>query len=138
MNGKIILTICSVIAILLVCGVIGTFACPLIHPHNQVVVVKLKDGRNMETIETEISKMPHVKKVIVKTKEEQWSNYVNKMDLPKMENPFKDTIIIRVDRQKNIKEVFENVSQKDYVDTVNYSTEAKVYEGVGSAFIKGI
>ena len=137
-HGKIMLMFCSVIAILLACGVIGTFACSLIQPHNQVIVVTLKTGTNIETQETEILKIPHVKKIKVKTKEDQWSNYVNKWDLPKMENPFKDTIIIRVDKQKNIEEVFEKVSQKDYVEKADYSTEADVYDGLGKAFIKGI
>ena len=91
----------------------------------QSLIVTLKNEANINTSKDKISKIPQVKIVKIKYRDEEWSKMVNKMDLPKMENPFKNEFIIKVKKDANVKGIYDSIKQLDFVESVKYAHEAK-------------
>jgi len=89
------------------------------------IVVTLKNDAKLDMARSKILEIPQVK--IIKTiyRDEEWSRMVNKMDLPKMENPFKNEFVIKTKRNADINEIYSNIKEMDFVEEVKYVSDTK-------------
>ena len=56
----------------------------------QQIVVTLKNEANIDVSKNKILEIPQIKITKIQYRDKEWSKMVNKMDLPNMENPFKN------------------------------------------------
>ena len=89
------------------------------------ITVTLKNDAKMDAAKDEISKIPQIKIIDIKYRDKEWSKMVNKMDLPRMENPFKNEFTLMPNKNANIKEISDKINGMDFVEKVEYSTETK-------------
>ena len=137
MNNKFLnVLLASVVAIIVIPIFFGTmfFSYVLRSTEKKIIVVVIRAKTNIETVKEEISKIPHVKKIAIDYKDEQWDDMDNELEDFGMGIRNKDQVKIRVDKQKNLKKVFDKVSQLDYAENVNYFPDTGVFDGVGRAF----
>ena len=82
------------------------------------IIVTLKNEADIEKSKTAILQIPQIK--IIKTiyRDEEWSRMVNKMDLPKMDNPFKNEFIIRLNKNADKDEIFNKIKDMSFVEKV--------------------
>ena len=45
---------------------------------------------------------------------------VNKYDLPNMENPFKNEITIKINKNANVNEIYNKLKETDFIENVQY------------------
>ena len=89
----------------------------------QNMTVTLKDNADIDTSKNIISKTLKVKIIKVTDRNKEWSKMVNRMDLPKMENPFKNEFIIQMNKNANINEIYDKIKGMEFVENVEYISD---------------
>ena len=89
------------------------------------IIVTLKNTSDIYVSKKEILKIPQVKITNIKYREKEWSKMVNKMDLPNMENPFKNEFTVKIEKNANINEIYNKIKDMDFVENVQYITNTK-------------
>ena len=92
----------------------------------QNMIVTLGNDVKMDKAKKEISAIPQVKIVKITDRNKEWSKMVNKMDLPNMDNPFKNVFVIKVNKKADINEIFNKIKGIDFVENVRYATESEL------------
>ena len=87
---------------------------------NQKILVILRNDAKLDASKAEILKLSKIKIIKITDRDKEWSKMVNKMDLPKMENPFKNELIIKVNKNANADEIFNKIKGMDFVENVEY------------------
>lgn len=87
------------------------------------VSVYLKSSADPNQAAAQAKQLPHVKRVKIVAKENSWENMKKDMQLPNIKNPLPDTLHVRVDSQKNIKSVADNLSKQSYVEDIRYAKD---------------
>ena len=125
MNKKILIIIIALIPFIIA----GSAFSSTIN-RKKVIVVSLKNEANIEVSKNEVLKIPHVKKITVVYRDEEWSKYVNKYDLPKMENPFKNELIIKTDKPENMENVYNEIQRKDFSEEIRYDSDKTLIQKI--------
>ena len=125
MNKKILIIIIALIPFIIA----GSAFSSTIN-RKKVIVVSLKNEANIEVSKNEVLKIPHVKKITVVYRDEEWSKYVNKYDLPKMENPFKNELIIKTDKPENMENVYNEIQRKDFSEKIRYDSDKTLIQKI--------
>ena len=128
MDNKILSVL--VIVILLV-GIFSVFATVvyakgsnfLCHKKNDLIIV-LKNDANLDKAKFEISKISHVKITKIQDRNKEWSKMVNKMDLPRMENPFKNEVTIKTNKKADLDEIRNKIKEMDFVEDIKNISES--------------
>ena len=94
-------------------------------PKKTTMLVILKNDADITLAKTKISKIHKVKIVWIQDRNKEWSKMVNKMDLPKMDNPFKNEVVIKLNRKANTDEIINNLKSMDFVESIKYEPEIK-------------
>ncbi len=126
MNKNILLIIFVILISLIVTG--SAFSSTI--NRSKVIILTLKNEADIEKSKNEVLKIPHVKKISITYRDKEWSKYVNKYDLPKMENPFKNELIVKVDKKINLEEVFNEVQKKDFSEKVRYDLDKTLMQKI--------
>ena len=92
------------------------------------LTVILKNEADINKSKDRILTIPNIKIINIKYRDEQWSRMVNKMDLPNMENPFKNEFVIKVSKNTNINEVFKQLKEMSFVEDVKFVSDTKCTE----------
>ena len=79
----------------------------------------------MDIYKKKISKIPQVKITNVQYRDKEWSKMVNKMDLPKMENPFKNEVTLKTKRNADINEIYNKIKEMNFVEDIKIVTNTK-------------
>lgn len=128
MNNKLL---SAVAAIVLFTGIFTLFVtvtkaeCSNLFCSKKQIVVTLKDDANIDIAKDKISKIPKVRIINIQNRDKEWSKMVNKMDLPKMENPFKNEFTIKINRKANIDEISKVIKEMDFVVDVKDVSDTK-------------
>ena len=89
------------------------------------MVVTLKNETNLETAKDIILKIPHIRIIKITDRNKEWSKYVNKYDdLPNIQNPFKNEIFIKTNKDANINEIYNKIKEMDFIEDVKYVPDA--------------
>ena len=127
MKIKIILTI-----FILLAGIFTIFitvanakSLNFIYSKKQNMIVILKDNANINKSKEKISEIPKIKIIKITDRNKEWSKMVNKMDLPKMDNPFKNEFIITIKKNTNITEIYNTIKSMDFVEDVKYDFDTQ-------------
>ena len=91
----------------------------------QNIVVILKNEANIDTSKDEISKIPQIRIINIQYRDKEWSKMVNKMDLPNMENPFKNEFTIKINKKANINEICNKIKEMNFVESVKYDSDTE-------------
>ena len=94
-------------------------------PEQQKIIIILKNEANMDVSKDKISKIPHIKITNIKDRNKEWSKMVNKMDLPNIENPFKNEITVKINKNANLNEIYNNLKETDFVENIQIYSESK-------------
>ena len=94
----------------------------------QNMTVILKNDANIDVSKKKISEIPQVKIIKIKYRDKEWSKMVNKMDLPKMENPFKNEFTVKMKKNANAEEIYNTIKKMDFVEDVKYPSEMECSE----------
>lgn len=139
MSNKVIVMLSIAVGIFAIPVIIGVlfFSFLLKTTENQIIVAVINPKVNIEDVKEDIIKIPHIKKIFIEYKDEQYSDIYDEMDNYGLGAKYKDQVKIKVDKQKNLNKVFEEVSSKEYVDKANYLPDTEVFDGVGRAFRVG-
>ena len=78
----------------------------------------MKNDANIDTSRDKISQIPHIRIIKTTYRDKEWSKMVNKMDLPKMENPFKNEFIIHINKNADINEIYNQIKEMDFVENI--------------------
>jgi cell division protein FtsX len=89
------------------------------------IVVILKNEAEIEKSKIAISKIPQVKIINITYRDKEWSRMVNKMDLPNMENPFKNEFAIKIKKNSNKDEIINKIKNMSFVEDVKYDFNIK-------------
>ena len=87
----------------------------------QTITVILKNEANINEAKDKISKIPNIRITKIKSRDEEWSRMVNKMDLPNMENPFKNEFTLKPKKNVNTDEIYNKIKEMDFVESVKVS-----------------
>jgi len=121
MSNKLLLT---VIIIVLFTGLFTTVvyakSSNLLSFKKHKMIITLKDEADINVSKDKISKIHQVKIINIKDRNKEWSKMVNKMDLPNMENPFKNEFIISINKNANINEIYNQIETMDFVENIQY------------------
>ena len=125
MNTKVIYT---VITAILLAGIFITVVCAkgfnfLCAKNN--ILVTLKNDVDMNKAKITITKIPQIKIIKTTYRDKEWSKMVNKYDLPKMENPFKNEFVIKINKKANIDEILNKIKEMSFVEDVKYMPDTK-------------
>lgn len=122
MNNKLLITILA--AVILFSGIFTVFI-TVVNAKNcskaQNLTVTMKNETDMDKAKKEISKLPKIKIIKITDRTKEWSRMVNKMDLPKMENPFKNEFVIKTKKNANIDEIYNQIKEMDFVENIEYT-----------------
>ena len=88
----------------------------------------LKNDADVDAAKIKIAKIPQTKIIKIIYRDKEWSKMVNKMDLPKMDNPFKNEITVRLNKKANINELSAEIKEMDFVENVEYIPATKCRE----------
>lgn len=129
MSNKVI---SAVVIVVLFAGIFAAFTTVvnakglnLLCSKKQIMTVILKNEAKIDTAKDKILEIPQVKIIKIKYRDEEWSRMVNKMDLPNMQNPFKNEFIIKINKNANIGEIYNTIKEMDFVENVEYNPEKK-------------
>ncbi|MCR5266602.1 MAG: permease-like cell division protein FtsX [Cyanobacteria bacterium RUI128] len=92
----------------------------------QNMIVTLGNDVKMDKAKKEISAIPQIKIVKITDRNKEWSKMVNKMDLPNMDNPFKNVFVIKVNKKADTDEIFNKIKGIDFVENVRYAFESEL------------
>jgi len=70
-----------------------------------------------------IRQMEHVQKVKIIAKENSWRDMKDQMRLPNIKNPLPDALHVRVDNQRYIRSVANNIVKQNYVEDIRYAQD---------------
>lgn len=87
------------------------------------ISVYLKPQANANKTKNKITKLEHVQKVKVITKETSWRDLRREIDIPDIENPLPDTLHVKVDKPENINTVFNEVKKVSGVADMSYAQD---------------
>ena len=115
-------------AILTIFGILFRFTLSLSTFANELgnvleISVYLKSGTSPSIVKDRIHEIKHVKKVILKTKDESWGSLKQELGLHDIENPLPDTLRVKVDKPENIDEVFSKIKPIQGVEDMGYAKE---------------
>ena len=91
----------------------------------QNIIVTLKNDADVNKSKEIISKIPQTKVINIKYRDKEWSKKVNKYDLPNMENPFKNKFTVRVNKNTDINEIYNQIKEMDFVEVIKYDSDKK-------------
>ena len=91
----------------------------------QNIIVTLKNDADVNKSKEIISKIPQTKVINIKYRDKEWSKKVNKYDLPNMENPFKNEFTVRVNKNTDINEIYNQIKEMDFVEVIKYDSDKK-------------
>ena len=94
----------------------------------QNLIVTLKNDADVNKSKEIISKIPQTKVINIKYRDKEWSKKVNKYDLPNMENPFKNEFTVKVNKNTNIDDIYNQIKEMDFVEAVKYDSNTKCIE----------
>ena len=86
----------------------------------QTMTIILKDNADINISKNKISKIPKVRIIRITDRNKEWSKMVNKMDLPKMDNPFKNEVFIKLRRNASVDEIYNKIKELDFVVDIKY------------------
>ncbi len=89
------------------------------------VVIILKNDADINAAKDKISQIPKVKIIKTQYRDKEWSKMVNKMDLPKMENPFKNEFVITIGKKANAEKTLNQIKALDFVESIKNDTDTK-------------
>ena len=89
----------------------------------QNIVITLKNDADIDASKDIISKIPHIKIINITYRDKEWSKMVNKMDLPKMENPFKNEFVVKTKKNANTDEIFGKIKAMEFVEKVGFAVD---------------
>lgn len=92
------------------------------------IKVTLKNEAEIEKSKEVILKIPEVKIIRIQYRDKEWSKMVNKYDLPNMENPFKNEMYIKANKNANIEEIFNKIKDMSFVEDIKYIPNEKCVE----------
>lgn len=124
MNNKILIGIIILfigiftVSVTVVNANIADFLCP----QKQTVTVILTNNADLNKAKANISKIPKIKIVSIQDRNKEWSDMVNKMDLPKMDNPFKNEMVIKINKNANTDEITKTIKSMDFVESIEINT----------------
>ena len=87
------------------------------------ISVYLKPSSDAQESAESIRQMEHVQKVKIIAKENSWNNMKDQMRLPNIKNPLPDALHVRVDNQRYIRSVANNITKQDYVADIRYAQD---------------
>lgn len=87
------------------------------------ISVYLKPNADPQESADSIRQMDHVQKVKIIPKENSWSDMKDQMKLPNIKNPLPDALHVRVDNQKYIRPVANNIVKQSYVGDIRYAQD---------------
>ena len=87
------------------------------------IMATLKNDAKIDAAKEKILQIPRVKIISIKDRDKEWSKMVNKMDLPNMQNPFKNEFIIKTNRNADVNEIYEKIKEMDFVEKVEYISD---------------
>ena len=129
MNNKLLSVL---LIIILSAGIFTVFATVvyakssgLLCSKKQKMTVTLKNDANIDKAKVKILEIQKVKIINIKDRNQEWSRMVNKMDLPKMENPFKNEFVIKINKNANTDEIYGKIKELDFVENVEYISDTE-------------
>lgn len=87
------------------------------------ISVYLKPSADSQESADSIRQMEHVEKVKIIAKENSWNDMKDQMKLPNIKNPLPDALHVRVDDQKYIKSVANEIVRQGYVEDIRYAQD---------------
>lgn len=124
MNSKLISAITVIVLLVGVLAIFTTIAyaknSDFLCSKKQIITVTLKDEANVDASKSRILEMPKIKIVNIQYRDKEWSRMVNRMDLPKMENPFKNEITIKTKKNADIEQILKELKEMTFVEKVEY------------------
>ena len=122
MNSKILSIVGVIVLLVGICTVFITVVnakgLNLLCSKKQSMLITLKNDAKMDIAKEKISKIPHVKITKIQYRDKEWSKMVNKMDLPKMDNPFKNEFTLKISKKADINEIYKKITEMDFVEKV--------------------
>lgn len=129
MNNKILSTIGIILLFVSIFAVfitaVNAQGLNLLCSKKQNIIITLSNDANINKAKEEIAKIPQIKIINIKYRDKEWSRMVNKMDLPNMENPFKNEFIIKINKKSNIDEIFNKIKSMDFIENIDYFIDPK-------------
>jgi len=87
------------------------------------ISVYLKPNADPQESAEAIRQMEHIQRVKIIAKENSWYDMKDQMKLPNIKNPLPDALHVRVDDQKYIKSVANEIVGKSYVEDIRYAQD---------------
>jgi cell division transport system permease protein len=87
------------------------------------ISVYLKSSADANESAGLIRQMEHVQKVKIIAKENSWRDMKDQMRLPNIKNPLPDALHVRVDNQRYIRSVANNIVKQNYVEDIRYAQD---------------
>ena len=132
MNNKLLFIIITIILFVSIFTVLTTVvnakSLNLFCVKKQNLIIILKDEADIEKSKTAISKIPKIKITKIQDRNKEWSRMVNKMDLPKMENPFKNEFTVKIKKKANTDEIYNKIKEMNFVEDVKYLYDTRCEE----------
>ena len=99
MNNKVLFSIGIVVLFgcifTLLATVVNAKGLNILCSEKQNIKVTLKNEADVEKSKDVISRITQIKIIKITYRDKEWSKMVNKYDLPKMENPFKNEFTVK-------------------------------------------
>lgn len=130
MNNKLVFIIIIIVIFVSIFTVFATVAKAnnLFSANKQNIIIILKNDADINVAKDKILKIPQIKITKITYRDKEWSKMVNKMDLPNMENPFKNEFTVKFKRNSNINEILNKIKEMDFVENVKYDSDTKLKE----------
>ena len=87
------------------------------------ISVYLKPNADPQESAEAIRQMEHVQKVKIIAKENSWYDMKDQMKLPNIKNPLPDALHVRVDDQKYIRTLANDIVKQNYVEDIRYAQD---------------
>ena len=132
MNNKLLSTLIIIIlfagTFILFAKVVYAKGLNFFYTNKNNIIVTLKNDADIEKSKRTISEIPQIKIIKITDRDKEWSKMVNKMDLPNMQNPFKNEFTIHTKKKANINEIYNKLKDMDFVENVKYVSETESLE----------
>ena len=87
------------------------------------ISVYLKNNATVSVVKDRINEIEHVSNVKLITKDEAWKGLKDELGLQNIDNPLPNTLRVRVDKPKNITEVFNQIKTISGIEDMGYAKE---------------
>ena len=128
MNNKLLLIILLASIFTVFATVVYAKNSNLLCSKKQKLIVTLKNEAIVNKSRDKILEIPHIKIIKTTYRDKEWSKMVNKMDLPKMENPFKNEFLIKINKKGNADEIYNKINNMDFVESVKFVSNPECAE----------